>query len=148
GLVRLHLRPDPDRGHARRGSALRRPARDLVRRPAPDRRDPEPRDPPRAAAERRPGPALAAAGGGDGSAPVTGRLAVRFGALGYLAAVLLAPVALIFYRALEHGLKPFWEAISNPNAVHALWMTVQIALVTVPLNTIFGIVCAIAIVRR
>jgi sulfate transport system permease protein len=79
---------------------------------------------------------------------VIGRLAIRFGALGYLAAVLVAPVGLIFYRAFEHGLKPFWEAISNPAAVHALWMTVQIALVTVPLNTVFGIVCAIAIVRR
>jgi sulfate transport system permease protein len=79
---------------------------------------------------------------------VTGRLGLRFGALFYLAAVLLAPVALIFWRAFEHGLRPFWAAITEPNAVHALWMTVQIALVAVPLNTVFGIVCAVAIVRR
>jgi sulfate transport system permease protein len=76
------------------------------------------------------------------------RYLLRFGALGYLAVVLLAPVALIFWKTFEHGWDPFWAAISNPNAVHALKLTVEIALVAVPLNAAFGILCGLAIVRH
>ena len=73
---------------------------------------------------------------------------VRFGSLAYLGAILIAPVALIFWRAFENGLHPFWLAISNPNAVHALKLTLEITAVVVPLNTLFGILCAVAIVRH
>jgi sulfate transport system permease protein len=73
---------------------------------------------------------------------------IRFGSLGYLALLLVAPVCLIFWRAFEHGLEPFWAAISNPDAVHALTLTVEVAVVAVPLNTIFGVLCALAIVRH
>jgi len=79
---------------------------------------------------------------------MTARHGVRLFSLGYLAVILLAPVALVFWRAFEHGFHPFWAAISNPIAVHALKLTVEIALVAVPLNTAFGILCALAIVRH
>ena len=77
---------------------------------------------------------------------MTGRLSLRLAALVYLLAILLAPVGLIFYRTFEHGLHPVWVATSQPDAVHALWLTVAIALVAVPLNTMFpgvGIVNAL-----
>src|SRR5215471_7169089 len=77
-----------------------------------------------------------------------GRYAVRFTSLAYVGVILVAPVALIFWRAFEHGLGPFWDAVSNPNAVHALKLTLEIALVVVPLNTAFGILCGLAIVRH
>jgi sulfate transport system permease protein len=51
---------------------------------------------------------------------MTARHVVRVGSLGYLAVILIAPVGLIFWRAFEHGWHPFWSAISNPYAVHAL----------------------------
>jgi sulfate transport system permease protein len=73
---------------------------------------------------------------------------VRAGSLGYLAAIVVAPVSLVFWRAFEHGFAPFWHAISNPVAVHALKLTVEVTLITVPLNTAFGIVCGLAIVRH
>jgi sulfate transport system permease protein len=79
---------------------------------------------------------------------MTGRLVVRFGSLAYLALILLAPVGLVFWRAFEHGLHPFWAAISNPTAAHALNLTVEIAAIAVPLNAIFGILCAVAVVRH
>lgn len=79
---------------------------------------------------------------------MTVRRVVRVGSLGYLAVILVAPVALVFWRAFEHGLGPFWDAITNPYALHALRLTVEIALIAVPLNTAFGIVCGIAIVRQ
>ncbi len=73
---------------------------------------------------------------------------VRYGSLSYLAALLVAPVGLIFWRAFEHGLGPFWHAISNPTAVAALKLTLEVTAITVPLNTAFGILCALAIVRH
>jgi sulfate/thiosulfate transport system permease protein len=73
---------------------------------------------------------------------------VRFGALGYLGGILVAPVSLIFWRAFEHGPHPFWAAISNATAVHALKLTLEITAISVPLNTGFGILCAVAIVRH
>src|SRR5437588_4483918 len=79
---------------------------------------------------------------------MTARHRVRYFSLAYLAVILVAPVALIFWRAFERGVHPFWAAISTPNAVHALKLTLEITLVAVPLNTAFGILCAIAIVRH
>jgi sulfate transport system permease protein len=75
------------------------------------------------------------------------RLSVRTLVLGYLAVLLLVPVGLVFYRTFEHGITPVWEAISTPAAVHAFWLTLEIALIAVPLNTIFGVVTALALVR-
>ena len=79
---------------------------------------------------------------------MTARHGVRWFSLAYLAMILVAPVTLIFWRAFEHGVHPFWAAISTPNAVHALKLTLEITLIAVPLNTAFGILCAIAIVRH
>ena len=75
------------------------------------------------------------------------RWGVRVAGLGYLLVILAAPVGLIFYRAFEHGLGPAWDAVTTPDALHALKVTLIIAAVAVPANTIFGIVCALAIVR-
>jgi sulfate/thiosulfate transport system permease protein len=79
---------------------------------------------------------------------MTVRHGIRLTSLAYLAVILIAPVGLIFWRAFEHGWHPFWAAISNPDAVHALKLTLEVAVVAVPLNTIFGILCALAIVRH
>ena len=75
------------------------------------------------------------------------RLGLRALVLGYLAALLLVPVGLVFYRTFEHGLVPVWQSITTPAAVHAFWLTIEIALIVVPLNTAFGIVTALALVR-
>jgi sulfate/thiosulfate transport system permease protein len=78
---------------------------------------------------------------------VAARLSLRFAALGYLAALLAFPVGLVFWRTFENGLAPVWNAATNPEALHALWLTVLIALIAVPANTIFGVICALVIVR-
>jgi sulfate transport system permease protein len=75
------------------------------------------------------------------------RYLLRFGALGYLAMLLLVPLGMVFYRAFEHGFSAAWDAVTSPDAVHALWLTVLVTLIAVPLNTFFGIVCALLIVR-
>ncbi len=75
------------------------------------------------------------------------RWLIRLAGLGYLALILAAPVGLIFYRAFEHGIGPAWDAVTSPDAVHALKVTLEIAIIAVPANTAFGILCALAIVR-
>src|SRR4030095_11599704 len=76
------------------------------------------------------------------------RYALRFLGLSYLTVLLIAPVGLVFYRAFENGLGEAWDAVTTPAAKHALLVTLIIAAIAVPANTIFGIVCAIAIVRH
>src|SRR3984885_7159752 len=75
------------------------------------------------------------------------RIGVRTIALGYLALLLLAPVAMIFYRTFEHGLEPVWNAITAPNAEHAFWLSIEIVVIAVPLNTAFGIGMALLLER-
>ncbi len=75
------------------------------------------------------------------------RIALRVFALGWLALLLLFPVGLIFYRTFEHGLVAFWDSITTPAAVSAFWLTIEVTAIAVPLNTAFGIVCAMALAR-
>jgi sulfate/thiosulfate transport system permease protein len=76
-----------------------------------------------------------------------GRYALRFAALGYLGLLLLAPVGYVFYKTFEHGLGPAWDAVTTPDALHALKVTLILAAIAVPANTIFGILAALSIVR-
>ena len=76
------------------------------------------------------------------------RLSLRVGVLTYLAAILLVPVGLVFWRTFEHGVGPAWDAVTTPDAKHAFWLTLEIAAIAVPLNTVFGVLCALAIVRH
>jgi sulfate transport system permease protein len=79
---------------------------------------------------------------------MTSRLTFRFIALGYLALLLAAPVGLVVYRTFEHGFGPAWDAVTTPEATHAFWLTILMVIVSVPLNTIFGVACAIVLVRH
>src|SRR6476469_39036 len=76
------------------------------------------------------------------------RISLRVGVLMYLAAILLVPVGLVFWRTFEHGVGPAWDAVTTPDAKHAFWLTLKIAAIAVPLNTVFGVLCALAIVRH
>ncbi len=76
-----------------------------------------------------------------------GRYGLRFFALGYLALLLLIPVGMIFYRTFEHGIGAAVDAVTTPDALHALKLTLEMAAIAVPLNTIFGIGAALVLVR-
>ena len=73
---------------------------------------------------------------------------LRFVSLGYLALLLVAPVSYVFWKTFEHGFGPAWDAVTTPNALHALKVTLILTAVAVPANTIFGVLCALAIVRH
>ena len=76
------------------------------------------------------------------------RYGLRGVAVLYLVAVLLGPLATVFYRAFERGLHPLWASLTDPNTIHAFKLTLEITAIAVPVNTVFGVVCALAIVRH
>jgi sulfate/thiosulfate transport system permease protein len=75
------------------------------------------------------------------------RFGLRIIALGYLALLLLLPVGLVFEKTFSHGLSAVWAALTTPAAISALWLTLEIALIAVVANTIFGVICALVLVR-
>ena len=76
------------------------------------------------------------------------RVPLRILALGYLGFLVVIPVGSVFYRAFQHGLGAAWDAISSPDAVHALWLTFLVVLIAVPLNTVFGVGVALILARH
>jgi sulfate transport system permease protein len=68
--------------------------------------------------------------------------------LGYLSFLLLVPLGWIFYSAFREGLQPVWDTLSDPNTISALKVTLYSTAIAVPLNTVFGVLCALLIVRR
>ena len=76
------------------------------------------------------------------------RWGLRFLGLGYVAVLLLAPLVLIFYKTFEDGISPPLEAITSPDGLHALKLTLIMVAIAVPLNTVFGIGCALLLVRH
>ena len=75
------------------------------------------------------------------------RLSLRLIAFAYLGAILVAPVAVVLYKTFEPGLAEVWASITTPAAIHALYLTLLVAAIAVPLNTIFGVITALVLVR-
>jgi len=76
------------------------------------------------------------------------RYALRAVALGYLALILVAPLGFVLYKTFDKGFGTFWEAVTSQEALHALWLTVLITAIAVPLNAVFGVAAALVLVRR
>jgi sulfate/thiosulfate transport system permease protein len=72
---------------------------------------------------------------------------LRFASLAYLGGLLLAPVVYVFWKTFQHGFWPAWHAVTTPDALHALKVTLILVAIAVPANTIFGILAALSIVR-
>ena len=75
-----------------------------------------------------------------------GKLALRFVGLGYLTLILIAPVAMMVVRTAE-DLDGAWAAITDPTTIAAFKLTLTVAAIAVVVNTVFGIICALVIVR-
>lgn len=68
-------------------------------------------------------------------------------ALLFTALFLAIPLITIIVRAFDHGLSGYFNALAQPDTLHALWLTLLVAAVTVPLNLIFGLALAWVITR-
>jgi sulfate transport system permease protein len=76
------------------------------------------------------------------------RLGLRTIAIVYLLAILLGPLSIVFWRTFEDGIQPAIDALTSPDTIHAFKLTVIITAIAVPVNTVFGIICGLTIVRR
>ncbi|USS96149.1 sulfate/thiosulfate ABC transporter permease CysW [Serratia symbiotica] len=70
-------------------------------------------------------------------------------AIGMLFSVLLlvAPMVSIFAEVFSKGIGVIWSNLIDPDMLHAIWLTVVIALFTVPCNLIFGTLLAWLVTR-
>jgi sulfate transport system permease protein len=66
-------------------------------------------------------------------------------ALLYVAVMLLLPLGAVLTEALKKGSEAWWAAVSDPDARSSIKLTLLVATIAVPLNTIFGIAAAWAI---
>jgi sulfate transport system permease protein len=76
------------------------------------------------------------------------KYALRTTALVYLLFLLVLPILLIVWRTFENGVGQFVTALTTPSALHAIWITLIVAVLAVIANTIFGLGVAILLVRH
>lgn len=69
-------------------------------------------------------------------------------ALIYLGLLLLVPAANVFYQAFRNGVGAFFSNLTQPDFLNAVWLTVLIAAIVVPINAVFGLCTAWALARN
>jgi sulfate transport system permease protein len=82
--------------------------------------------------------------------PGAGRLASPLGiglAVLYMSVIVLIPFAALLDGAFDNGWDSFWRAITNPQAMAALKLTVGVSLVVVAINVVMGTLIAWVLVR-
>ena len=75
------------------------------------------------------------------------RATLIIGAFGFLALFLFLPLAAVFYEALRQGLALYVAALTEPDALAAVRLTLLTAAIAVPLNAAFGLAAAWAIAK-
>ncbi|MEV0435069.1 MULTISPECIES: sulfate ABC transporter permease subunit CysW [Nocardia] len=75
------------------------------------------------------------------------RISLRTVALGYLLILLVLPLVVILWRTFERGIGAFYDSITTPAAISAFQVSLLIVAIVVPLNVVFGVVTALALVR-
>jgi sulfate transport system permease protein len=68
-------------------------------------------------------------------------------AIGFLFLFLLLPLAAVFVEAFRSGLGAYFEAITEPDAVSAIKLTLLVAAIAVPANIVFGLAASWAIAK-
>ncbi|MDL0875650.1 sulfate/thiosulfate ABC transporter permease CysW [Yersinia pestis] len=61
--------------------------------------------------------------------------------------LLVIPMVWIFITAFSKGIAVVGQNLLNPDMLHAIWLTVLVALITVPVNLVFGVVLAWLVTR-
>lgn len=69
-------------------------------------------------------------------------------AIAYLGLILYIPALNVFFQAFSKGFGPFLSNLTKPDFLHAIKLTLMLAAIAVPLNTIFGLCAAWAIARH
>ena len=113
------------------------------------------RAPPRHSVVRRGGGAGGIGGGSGGGRevprkPVTSpvQFFLVFLAFAWMFAIVILPLSNIFVQAFKDGIGPFVSTMVDYNFLQAVKMTLICASIAVPLNTVFGVACALYVARN
>ncbi|MFL6735582.1 MAG: sulfate ABC transporter permease subunit CysW [Sphingomonas sp.] len=79
--------------------------------------------------------------------PVPAKALLISAAIGYIVLMLLLPLGAVLYEALRKGWQLWLAAVTEPDARASIRLTLVVAAITVPLNTIFGIAAAWAVAK-
>src|SRR4051812_7631126 len=79
--------------------------------------------------------------------PPSARAILAAVALVFLALFLIMPVILVFSEGLRKGIGAYFATFSDPDALAAIRLTLIVAVISVPLNTAFGIAASWAIAK-
>lgn len=69
-------------------------------------------------------------------------------AIAYVSLVLYIPALNVFIQAFSKGVGPFFANLTRPEFLHAVQLTVMLAAIALPLNTVFGLCAAWALTRH
>ena len=69
-------------------------------------------------------------------------------AITYLFLVQYIPAINVFFEAFKKGTGPFLSNLAKPEFLHAAWLTLLLAAISIPVNAVFGLCAAWAIARH
>ena len=69
-------------------------------------------------------------------------------AIAYLFLVQYIPAINVFFEAFKKGSGPFLSNLAKPEFLHAAWLTLLLAAISIPVNAVFGLCAAWAIARH
>jgi len=72
---------------------------------------------------------------------------IAVSAASFMALFVVLPLTLIFQQAFADGVSRYLAAIADPETLDAIWLTLLIAAIAVPLNTLFGVAAAWCIAK-
>ncbi len=79
--------------------------------------------------------------------PLAAKIVIGGLGLGFLVLFLFIPLVAVFHGALAKGWDLFFKAFRDPAGWHAIRLTLTVAAIAVPLNTVFGLASAWAITK-
>ncbi len=68
--------------------------------------------------------------------------------IAYISLIIYIPAINVFYQAFHKGIEPFLSNFSEPDFLNAVKVTLLLALIVVPINTVFGLCAAWSIARH
>ena len=61
--------------------------------------------------------------------------------------IALIPLAAVVFKSLDDGIGSFWDAVSSPQAVASLRITLIASVIVVLVNVVFGTLIALSLIH-
>jgi sulfate/thiosulfate transport system permease protein len=79
--------------------------------------------------------------------PLALKLILGAVAISFVVLFLVLPLLVVFHEAFAQGLGVFWDKLGDPDSLAAVRLSLEVAVIAVPLNTLFGISAAWAVAK-